>query len=192
MRTFVIFSGKGRTKGDFRDLMQAGRLDIVIHSIINAMFLSNSEREDTVVHIILNGPPDAPKHLEFRHDPDSTLSKKDVGNLIKSALWKCKPGKKVQAFPGVWIEKKSFEKVLEEINNGNIYLLSSNGEDIGKMEIPKDPIFVLGDHEGLPKDQKKFTKKIAKGAISLGPNTYFTSQCITVLNNFVDRAAWNK
>ena len=187
MRQFVIFSEHGRTRGDFKDLMQAGRLDIVIHSIINAMFLSNAEREDTVVHIILNGPPEAPKHLEFKHDPESTLSKKDVGNLIKSALWKTKPGKKVQAFPGVWIEKRSFEKVLEEINNGNIYLLDKKGEDIGKIELPADPIFVLGDHEGLPKDQRKFAKKIAKGTINLGPHAYFTSQCVTILNNFVDR-----
>ena len=103
MRDFIILSNQGRTRGDFRDLMSAGRMDIVIHSIINAFFLSNEVRQNVTVHVILNGPPDPPKHLEFVYDPESTLSKKDVGTLIKSALWKYKHGKKIRAFPGVFI-----------------------------------------------------------------------------------------
>jgi len=186
MREFILISNHGRTKGDWRDLMKAGRMDIVCHSVISALFLSNAIRNDVTLHIVLNGPPDPPKHIEITYDPDLPISKKDVGNLIRATLWKYKPKRKVKAFPGVFIEKKSFRKIVEEKLDEEIYYLDKKGEDIEKIKFGENPIFVIGDHEGIPKQEKKFLKKNAK-AISVGPNMYFTSQCISFLNIWLDR-----
>ena len=60
------------------------------------------------------------------------------------------------------------------------------GEDIRRIEIPKNPVFVLGDHEGLPKKELKRLKQIAT-SVSVGPKTYFSSQVVTILNNELDR-----
>ncbi|GAI20909.1 unnamed protein product, partial [marine sediment metagenome] len=47
---FVYFSAKARTSGNFdvNNLMKAGRIDIAIHSLISALFLSKNKREDNL------------------------------------------------------------------------------------------------------------------------------------------------
>ena len=188
MRNFILISNHGRTRGDWRDLMKAGRMDIVCHSVISSFFLSNAIRTDVKMDIFLNGPPDPPKHIEIVYDKDLPISKKDVGNLIRSALWKYKPGKKVKAFPGVFIEKRSFrDYIKEKIENGEeVYFLDRKGEDISNVDFGDSPVFVLGDHEGIPKDDLRYLKKNAS-PLSIGKKVYFTSQCISFLNIWLDR-----
>ena len=187
MRTFVMFSENGRTKGDFKDLMKAGRLDIVCHAVISSLFLSNAVRDHVDLHIVLNGPPDPPKHIEIRHNPEASISKKDIGKLLRSTLWKYKKGRKIEAFPGVHIEKRYFDEVLKDFGSRPIYLLDANGKPIEDVKFGKDPVFVLGDHIGLPRNEKSIAKKLAKERISIGPLPYFSSQCIVVVNNVLDR-----
>ena len=79
----MLFSEDGRTKGDFKDLMKAGRLDIVCHSVISSLFLSNAVRDHVDLHIVLNGPPDPPKHIEIKYDPEASISKKDIGFSVR-------------------------------------------------------------------------------------------------------------
>lgn len=190
-RIFILFSNHGRTRGDWRELMAAGRLDIVVHSIISAFFLAKAMRRDTRLHVVLNGPPDPPKHIQFDYDPEMPISKKDIGNLLRATLWKYKPGRKVSAFPGIAIEKLGFEKLIEDYASRpdcELYLLDPRGLDIAQFDFPdKELVFVLGDHEGIPKPQKRRVKKRATAVLSIGPLPYFTSQCITVVNNFLDR-----
>ena len=187
MREFIYFSQKARTSGNFGDdLMKAGRMDIVINVIIASLFLSHKLRDDIKLHLIFNGPPNPPMHLEFVSHPDMPISKKDVGGLIKRMLYKCKEGKKTEIFPGCFIEKKSFSKLTEElINSGKtIYVLDKKGtfiRDLTDDEL-QNGVFVLGDHEGLPtKELKKFDKRV-----SIGDKTYFASHCIIVVNHEYD------
>jgi len=187
MREFILFSERARTKGDFKDLMKAGRLDIICHAVIAAFFLSNSMRNNVHLHLILNGPPDPPKHIELISDPEIPISKKDIGELLRATLWKYKKGRKVKAFPGVYIEKKSFEEVLMEHRDKDIYLLDQKGKIIDEVNVKENSVFVLGDHLGLPKEEMKIAKKFAKEVISLGPSPYFSSHCIVIVHNFLDR-----
>ena len=69
-------------------------MDIVCHYIISTFFLSHDIRKDVKLHMIFNGQPDPPKHLEFVYDEEMPLSKKDVAGLIKRMLYKYKEGKK--------------------------------------------------------------------------------------------------
>ena len=114
MRHIVYFSASGATSGNFGDLMKAGRMDIAIHTVIQALFLSHDFRKDTKIHLILYGMPDPPKHIEIQVKDELEISKKDIGTLIKKILYKYKPGEKKEVLPGCFIEKKSFLKVLEE------------------------------------------------------------------------------
>ncbi|MCS7123492.1 MAG: tRNA (pseudouridine(54)-N(1))-methyltransferase TrmY [Candidatus Aenigmarchaeota archaeon] len=189
MRAFLVFSNRGYTSGNFKDLMKAGRLDIVVHSIIHSFFLSNKLRSDVKMDIILNGPPDPPKHIEIVPNEKTPFSKKDVGELIKIVLWKYKKGKKVEALPGIFVEKKSFEDVILDLKKDFlIYVLDRKGKSLEEVKFEnKNLLFVLGDHEGIPKEKKSFLKKYAKDFISLGSVEYFTSQCIVILNYFLDK-----
>jgi tRNA (pseudouridine54-N1)-methyltransferase len=189
MRQFVYFSQSARTSGNFNSdkLMDAGRMDIAIHSFIQGVFLSHGFRKDMKFHFIFYGMPDPPKHIEIQVKDDLEISKKDVGNLIKKILYKYKPGKKTEVLPGCFIEKKSFFKLIEELQEeGNeIFLLDKKGEDIRKAKIPKDCVFILGDHEGLPKKEVKRLKDMAT-LVSVGDKMYFASQTVAVVNNELD------
>jgi tRNA (pseudouridine54-N1)-methyltransferase len=189
MREFVYFSQNARTSGNFNtsDLMGAGRMDIAIHSFIQGVFLSHGFRKDTRFHFVFYGMPDPPKHIEIQIQDDLDISKKDIGNLIKKILYKYKEGKKTEVFPGCFVEKKSFLKLIEELNNDGkeIFILDKRGEDIRKAEIEDNCVFILGDQEGLPKKELKRLKEIAT-SVSVGNKMYFASQTVAVVNNELD------
>lgn len=189
MREFVFFSRKGKTTGNFNteNLMAAGRLDIVCHSVISAFFISEGMRGHVRFHLILNGPPDPPKHIIMEPDQDTPISKKDIGNLIRICLYKFEEGEKVKAFPGIWVERKSFQDLIREKKDGNLILLDEKGEDVDKVEIGEDPIFIVGDHLGIPKGEKKFLERYEPKKIKIGPLTYFTSHTISYLNIKLDQ-----
>jgi tRNA (pseudouridine54-N1)-methyltransferase len=190
MRHFVYFSSSAATSGKALsgDLMKAGRMDIAIHVIIAAFFLSHDLRDDVKLHLIFYGMPDPPKHIEMRIEKDTPISKKDVAGLLRRILFKYKAGEKTKAFPGCFVEKKSFLKVVEELKEqGNeIFILDKKGEDIRKAEIPEDCAFILGDHEGLPAKELKRLKKETT-PVSIGPKMYFASQVVAIVNNELDR-----
>ncbi len=189
MRTFVYFSGTARTSGNFdvNNLMKAGRMDIVMHTIINAFFLSHKLRDDVRLHLIFYGAPDPPKHIEMQVNPEASLSKKDLGNLIKKILYKYKKGKKTEVLPGCFVEKKSFLKVIEELveQRKEIFVLDKKGRNIREVKIPEQSAFIIGDQKGLPKKELKRLKKIFR-TVSVGSKTYFASQIITIVNNELD------
>jgi len=131
MREFIYFSNSARTSGNFPldRLMDAGRLDIAIHVMINAFFLSHKLRDDTKIHLIFNGPPNPPQHLELFPGENISIpetgksagsdkldiSKKDIGSLIKKMLYKSNNTRKTTVWPGYTIEKKSLFKVLDDL-----------------------------------------------------------------------------
>lgn len=192
MKHFIYFSSRAATSGKILsegDLMKAGRMDIAIHTLISAFFLSHEKRKDVKLHLIFYGMPDPPKHIEMQITDKLDISKKDVANLIKKILYKYQKGEKREVLPGCFIEKKSFLKVIEELEeSGEIFILDKRGEDIRKtkFEKSKTPVFVVGDQEGFPTKELKRLKKIAK-TISIGPKTYFASQTVAIVNNELDR-----
>ena len=188
MREIVYFSESARTSGNFNDLMKAGRMDIACHIVIMAFFVSNKTRDDVRLHLFFNGPPDPPKHLElmYKKEKDFQISKKDISGLIKRMLYKYKKGKKTEVFPGCFIEKLSLINFIESMKSRNIYILDKKGEDIRDIKFSDNSIFILGDQDGIPKKDLKQIGKIAK-KISLGNETYFASQALTILNYELDR-----
>src|SRR4030042_2814293 len=141
MREFIYYSKTARTSGNFdlSNLMKAGRMDIACQIAIMAFFLSHKIREDVKLHLVFDGAPDPPKHLELfpgwnieKNTERIDISKKDVAGLLKKMLYKYKQGIKNEIAPGYSIEKKSFEKVIEELHEQGkeIYLMNDNGKDI--------------------------------------------------------------
>ncbi|MEX0920956.1 MAG: hypothetical protein WDZ62_01705 [Candidatus Pacearchaeota archaeon] len=190
MRHFVYFSSTAQTSGKAlskKDLMKAGRIDIAIHTIINSFFISNKLRDDVVLHLIFYGMPDPPKHIELHIKPETELSKKDIGTLLKKILYKYQEGRKNEVHPGCFVEKKSFLNVIEELRDEDreIFILDEGGEELREVKIPEGSVFVLGDQNGLPKKELKRLKKNCK-VVSVGPEIYFASQVVTIINNELD------
>jgi tRNA (pseudouridine54-N1)-methyltransferase len=192
MRHFVYFSKNAATSGKalskYADggLMKAGRMDIAIHSFIQAVYLSNDFRKDVVFHFIFYGMPDPPKHLQIQVTDDLSLSKKDVGKMIQKMLYKYKQGTKAEVFPKCFVEKKGFIEIVEElIEDNEVFVLDRKGENIRNLKINKNCVFIIGDHDGIPEKELKRLKKETT-PISVGDKTYFASQTVAVVNNELD------
>ncbi len=196
MREFIYYSQKARTSGNFGDdLMKAGRMDIACQIIIMAFFVSHKIRENVKLHLIFNGPPDPPKHIEMYpgkkldEDSEHDISKKDIAGLIKKLLYKYKPGIKNEVMPGYFIEKKGVIEVTNEMldQGKEVFILDKKGEDIRKVDIKKNHVFILGDHDGIPKNELKRLEKRDIKKISVGNEMYFASQTMTIIQNELDR-----
>lgn len=189
MKHFVYFSKNAATSGKAisENLMKAGRMDIAIHSLIQGIFLSHDFRKDVKFHFIFYGMPDPPKHIEISVKDETIISKKNIAGLIKKILYKYKEGKRTEVFPGCFVEKKSFLKVIGELEKENpVFILDKKGKDIRKIDINENCVFILGDHEGLPKKELKRLKQTTI-PVSVGPKTYFASQTVVIVNNELDR-----
>ena len=199
MREFIYYSSTAPTTGSHiqQDLMKAGRLDIAIHTIISAFFLSHSIRENVVLHLVFDGPSDPTKHLELQPVLEGKtgvdkiyINKSNVSQIIKKMLYKYKPNAKNEVFPGYWIEKKALNVLIKELveSKRKIYVLDEDGEDIRTLDLENNPVFLLGDHKGMPsfkKELKRFKESLVP--VSIGPKTYFASQTVAIVNNELDR-----
>ena len=195
MREIIYYSRTAPTKGNHikEDLQKSGRIDIAIHSVIATFFLSNKIRTDTKLHLFFAGPPDPVKHLELKPVTEGKtgidkiyLVKANISIVLKKMLYKYREGENREVFPGFKIEKRPLLDFINSLKKRNIYILDQKGEDIRKAKLKPNPIFILGDHKGLPAKELKRLKKLCI-PISIGKRTYFASQTIAVLNNEIDR-----
>ncbi|MBD3247562.1 hypothetical protein GF378_03000 [Candidatus Pacearchaeota archaeon] len=191
MRHIIYFSSKAVTSGGAlrkKDLMEAGRIDIAIHSIIQGLYLSHDIRKDTVIHLVFYGMPDPPKHIEI-HGSKVKIAKKNIAKLLQKILYKYKEGERKEVLPGCFVEKKSLLNIVDEFleKNSQVFVLDENGKSIRDVDIEnsKDVVFVLGDQEGLPKKELRRMKKTIQ-PVSVGNKTYFASQTIVIVNNELD------
>jgi tRNA (pseudouridine54-N1)-methyltransferase len=163
-------------------LHDAGRLDIVYECAVASLFLSHAIRKEVVFHAMLNGPPSPPLHLKIEgltlHDVRTDV---DTWTQILKKVLSGKP------HPGVSLSKTSFEALVKEkAEQAPIYVLEEGGKDVFEMEIGENPVFVLGDHVGLPKKVEAYALRYGE-KISLGRKPYLAATCITVLNYLLDR-----
>ncbi len=191
MREFVYYSKNAVTAGNLigDDLMKAGRLDIACNVLIAVFFLSHDVRKDVKLHMIFDGQPFPGMHLIFEYHEDMPISKKDVAGLIKRMLYKApkERGELKEIYPGCSIERKSFEALVKEMDEGgkNVFLLDGGGEDIREFEFKGNEVLILGDQDGFPAEKRKLLKRIDK--ISVSPKILFASQVVTIVHNEMDR-----
>ncbi|MBS7646358.1 tRNA (pseudouridine(54)-N(1))-methyltransferase TrmY [Candidatus Bathyarchaeota archaeon] len=182
MREFILYSRLGRTDAKWTNLHDAGRLDIVYECAVASLFLSHAIRKDVIFHAVLNGPPSPPVHLKVDGATlhDVRTDQQTWTSILKKAL----AGK---THPGVSTEKLSFEALLrEKAQKAKIYVLEECGKDIGEINIGENPIFVLGDHVGLPKKVEAYALRYGE-KVSIGKKPYLAATCIAILNYILDR-----
>ncbi len=182
MREFILYSRLGRTDVNWSNLHDAGRLDIVYECIIASLFLSHAIRKDTNFHAILNGPPNPPKHLKIEGATlhDVRTDQQTWTTILKKIL----SGKQ---HPGITLTKTSFETLLKtKAQQTQICILEEGGKPINETTIGNNPVFILGDHVGLPKKTEDFALRYGE-KISLGKTPYLAATCITILNYTLDK-----
>ncbi|RJS68367.1 tRNA (pseudouridine(54)-N(1))-methyltransferase TrmY [Candidatus Bathyarchaeota archaeon] len=182
LREFVLYSRKGRTDSKFKSLHDAGRLDVVHECIVASLFLSHGIRRNVIFHAILNGPPVPPLHLKINGATlrDVRTDQETWINIFKKVL----SGKN---HPGISVDKISFEALLRaKAQEAPVYVLEEGGRDVFKVDLGENPVFVLGDHIGLPRRVEGFALRYGE-KVSLWKKPYLAASCITILNYLLDR-----
>lgn len=186
MPEFILYSRLGRTDSNWTNLHDAGRLDIVYECAVASLFLSHAIRKNVIFHAILNGPPNPPLHLKI--DGATLHDVRTDQETWEKILKKVLAGKQ---HPGISLFKKSFEALIRvKAGESKIYVLEEGGKDIFETKISEKPVFVLGDHVGLPKKAEAFALRYGE-KVSLGKKPYLAASCITVLNYLLDRQQIN-
>jgi tRNA (pseudouridine54-N1)-methyltransferase len=192
MRIFIFCSNTVRTDGNFKNIYYSGRLDIVVNSIIHSFFISNGLRKDVRFDLLLMGKPVPPRLIRIESNIETPWSKKDIETLLSLSLKKFNRKGIKNPFPGIYVDKKDIFDLIDEYKKENrkIYLLDRNGENIENIKI-ENPVFIIGDFLGIPKDiKKKIENDVTK--ISLGDINYFSSQVIIILNYYLDKINYYK
>ncbi len=181
MRTFILHALKARTDGNFNleDLPSSGgRMDIVARCISSALFISHAIRRDTEFIAVLNGQPNPPLAVRF----DGAAVRKIAPDERSIAIWLKKILTEGKLTNGIVAEKKNFQQLVKEMKSRPIYVLHEKGKSIEEVKIEKEPVFILGDHFGLPPKNEKFVMRYAAEKISLGSTPYLASSVISVLH----------
>ncbi|MBS3142309.1 tRNA (pseudouridine(54)-N(1))-methyltransferase TrmY [Candidatus Woesearchaeota archaeon] len=195
MRTFILLALHGKTTPEFSldDLPGAGKLDTVCRTITNTLYVSQGIRNDTIMHVVLNGPKDPPRLITIDGSKLITFSydERSVAKTIRDALAKSSGillHEQRQLSPGIIVAKEPFETLVKQYA-GRLYYLHKRGVDVRSARFVDDPVFVFGDIGGLPDKTEKLMKTLNAERISLGPKMLFASQCSIVIHNELDRRA---
>lgn len=179
MREFILYSRTGRTDPRFRSLRDAGRLDVVYQCILMSLFRSHAIRRDVTFHALLGGPPSPPLELvvDGMELGDARTDERTWEDILRKVL-------SGRTHPGVSVRKNSFQNLVKE--KKNIFVLEESGESIKTIELGENPVFVLGDHVGLPKKDEDFALRYGK-KVSIGEKAYLASACICIINYILDQ-----
>ncbi len=178
MREFILYSRTGKTDSRFKALREGGRLDVVYQCILMALFRSHALRRDVVFHAILGGSPKPPLELVVEGEKLSDVRTDE--RTWEEILRKVLSGKE---HPGIHVRKNSLQQLVKE--KSNIFVLEESGESIKTIDLGTNPVFVLGDHVGLPKKDEEFVLRYGK-KVSIGQKEYLASACICIINYILD------
>lgn len=197
MRTFIVKANKAHTSADFslKDLPgTSGRIDLLCRVLNSAFLLSHGFRKNVRVWLSLYGPPNPPKAIRFEGqeirpktlNPDELSTAKLIIKALRAGEDLREPSKELMVLPGIYVSNMTFEDIVRKtLRSSSLYYLHEEGTPIEKVSFSQNVAFVLGDHEGLRKEDEAFLRGIAK-KVSVGRKSYLASHVIAYVNIFLD------
>ncbi len=192
MPIFIVIGHRVCTDGKFtlNDLCgSTGRLDVLLRCVNSAFMLSNDIRRDMELFLILLGEPDPPRTLRFVGSELKYLNpdERSTGALVKNALMKNVGVEEAGSTPGIYVSRDGLAGVLERMKGRKIFYLKEDGENIRKIELDSDAVFILGGQDDLSPDEEDMVEAGGDATrVSLGPRSLHADHCITVALNALD------
>jgi tRNA (pseudouridine54-N1)-methyltransferase len=189
-RSFILIQNETRTDADFtpEGVANNGRLDIGCRFLNAALFTSYSLRRDVDAHLLFNGPPDPPVHLHFHGEKIAGLhpDERSIAGYIKKNMASFQ-NRKVAANQGVSIDKRGLGELLDDAEKTPVVLSEEEGKDIKEVQMPENPIFVLGDNRGIAEEEMNVLEEQGAKKISVSDESYQAQQVAAFLNVWMDR-----
>jgi tRNA (pseudouridine54-N1)-methyltransferase len=195
MRAFVLRARAAPT--DSRALLegvgQQAHTEILAHTLMNAIFVAQSHRDDVVVYLVLESTKDFSRTIVF-----NAAQLKNIGGFHEQALlakiakaldtsvgMSKEQQREVEA--GITVQTISFEKLVKQLaEDYQLFVMDKKGTPIAEQQFEGDACFLLTDHIPMPKKSFNSLKKLGAEKISLGPKMLFASQCVVLINNHLD------
>ncbi|MFZ7094957.1 tRNA (pseudouridine(54)-N(1))-methyltransferase TrmY [Luteimonas dalianensis] len=196
MRTFVLRARAAPT--DSRALLDsvggAAHTEILAHTLMNAIFVAQSHRQDVIVHMVLESTRDFSRSIRFDANAMTGIGGFDERNLLgkiaraldASAGMGKEDTRPVE--PGVEVRTISFERLVKELSaDHQLYIMDRKGTPIGEQAFGANPCFLLTDHIPMPKKAIPGLERMGAKKISLGPTMLFASQCVVLIHHALDQ-----
>ena len=193
MRRFVVVGQKARASPDFLlvDIPStSGRLDVLLRALRAGLLFSHGVRTDTLVYLVLAGPPDAPRSVRIDGSASRYLrpDERSLATTLKKMLaWPCRDAGFEPVRPGMAVALGGIETVLAELGDGPVYILEQGAPDIRAAAIRGDATFVLGDHLGLAEPVRAKLMAAGASALGVGPRALHSEDVIALVHNELDR-----
>lgn len=168
--------------------------EIIAHTLMNALFIAQSHREDVVVYLVLESTQDYSRTITFEASKlsglggfhESALLAKVAKALDMSAGMAKEQTKLVE--PGITVQTISFERLVKNLaETHQLYMMDKKGESIRDIVAFDNPCFILTDHIPMPKKTFNSLKRLGTKKINVGPVMLFASQCVVLIHNELDR-----
>lgn len=191
MRQFIILGHDAPTSGDFSldDIAGgAGRLDVLCRCVNSAFFLSHALRTAVRCRLVLSDTYTVRfEGSELRRlNPDE----RSTAALIRNALEQRENAighMECETSPGVYLSRLGIEETITNAaDEGTVIELHEDGQPIGAVEPPTDPVCVLSDHNDFTDDETELLQDTAVERVRLGPERLHADHAITVVQNYLD------
>lgn len=191
MRQFIVIGHETPTTPDFSldDIAGgAGRLDVLCRCVTAAFFLSHSLRSDVRCRLVLADSYTVRfEGSELRRlNPDE----RSTAARIKGALERRDHAighMETNPSPGVYLSRVGTETTLTNAaQEGTVIELHEDGQPIGSVDLPSDPVFVLSDHRDFTETETDLLSETATERVRLGPERLHAHQAITVAHHCLD------
>ena len=195
MRTFVLRARAAPTDAA-RLLAGVGgdaHTEVLAHTLMNAIFVAQSHRDDVVVHLVLESTHDYSRTLRFEAAAmtgiggfhEAALLAKIAAALDASRGMGKDEARAVE--PGVTVRTTAFERLVQELAVDHaLYVMDPKGELAGGVVFAPNPCFLLTDHIPMPKKAWPGLERLGARKLSLGPRMLFASQCVVLIHHALD------
>lgn len=196
MRTFVLRARSAPTNSQML-LDGVGKeihSEIIAHTLMNAMFVAQSHRQDVTVHVVLESTQDYSRTVTFDINDMSNINgfhEQALLTKVAKALDVSQGMGKEQSKtvePGLTVTTISFEHLIQKLaQTHQLYMMDKKGDAISDIEIAENPCFLLTDHIPMPKKSFNTLKRLGTEKISLGSTMLFASQCVVLIHHELDK-----
>lgn len=173
---------------------QEAHTEILAHTLMNAMFVAQSHRDDVMVYLVLESTQDYSRTVTF-----TSAEVTNIGGFHEAALLdkvakalQLSEGmgkeQRKQVEPGITVQTLSFEALVKDLaQDHQLYMMDKKGDSIREVDFKPNPCFILTDHIPMPKKSFNSLKRLGTEKLNVGPKMLFASQCVVLIHNELDR-----